>query len=205
MLIGLDFDNTLICYDQVFYEIALEMGLIPKDLLISKNQVRDYLRNQGREKQWTKLQGIVYGPYIHNAVPFPGALEFLDQCKQNSIDIRIISHKTEYAGFDETRTNLRKAALEWMEDHRFFQSPGLGLSLDMVLFGSTRQEKISHIHNSSCSHFIDDLEEVFSEDLFPADIDKICFAPNRQPEVTPGTQVMANWDEINEYFFGKTG
>ncbi len=45
----------------------------------------------------------------------------------------IVSHKTEYAGYDETRTNLRTAALEWMTSHHFFEPHGLDLARDHVL------------------------------------------------------------------------
>ena len=34
MRIGVDFDNTLVCYDGVFHRAALERGLIPSDLAV---------------------------------------------------------------------------------------------------------------------------------------------------------------------------
>lgn len=205
MLLGIDFDNTIICYDQVFYEVARKRGLIPEEVPAYKDQVRGYLRRQGREKEWTELQGLVYGPLIQNARPFAGVREFLNRCKQQDIAVRIISHKTEYARYDHTRTNLRAAALDWMAVHQFFQTAGLGISRDSVIFGATRQEKIEHIHRSGCTHFIDDLEEVFLEESFPASVEKIFFAPNRQPAAPPGVKVMTGWQEISRYFFGETG
>ena len=54
-LIGLDFDNTLISYDQLFFSCALEGGLIPESLVADKTSVRDYLRESGREDMWTRL------------------------------------------------------------------------------------------------------------------------------------------------------
>ena len=44
MIVGIDFDNTIVCYDSLFYNIALEKGLIPSNISKSKNSVRDYLR-----------------------------------------------------------------------------------------------------------------------------------------------------------------
>ena len=41
MLIGIDFDNTIVCYDRVFHKAALEKGLIPADLPPSKGRVRE--------------------------------------------------------------------------------------------------------------------------------------------------------------------
>ena len=205
MIIGIDFDNTIVCYDQLFHEAARKNGLIPAEVPVSKDEVRGYLRRDNREKEWTELQGIVYGPRIQEAFPFPGVLEFLDSCKQRCIAVRIISHKTEYARYDKTRTNLREAALDWMACHRFFQAAGLGLSPNSIIFGATRQAKIEHIRRSGCTHFIDDLEEVFLEDTFPGNVEKIFFASNHQPEAMPGVKVMKGWKEISEYFFGDIG
>ena len=62
ILIGIDFDNTIVCYDGVFYETAVERKMIGCDSQCrSKEQVRDYLRGIGKEDQWTLLQGYVYG------------------------------------------------------------------------------------------------------------------------------------------------
>ena len=59
MRLGFDFDNTLISYDLLFHRVALDKGLIHKDLLKQKNAVRDYLRDMGAEDEWTRLQGEV--------------------------------------------------------------------------------------------------------------------------------------------------
>ena len=39
MIIGVDFDNTIVCYDKVFHVAAYEKGLIPADLPVSKGRV----------------------------------------------------------------------------------------------------------------------------------------------------------------------
>ena len=49
-IIGLDFDNTLIEYDLLFYKTALEFKLIPENTIKSKVGVRDYLLSIGKEK-----------------------------------------------------------------------------------------------------------------------------------------------------------
>ena len=55
--IGLDFDNTLIDYDGVFHQVALEKGLIDEHVPVSKTAVRDSLREREQEDDWTELQG----------------------------------------------------------------------------------------------------------------------------------------------------
>jgi len=61
MRIGIDFDNTIACYDGVFHAAALERGLIPADIGRDKNSVRDHLNGAGRNDDFTELQGYVYG------------------------------------------------------------------------------------------------------------------------------------------------
>src|SRR5881392_3621645 len=72
MLVGLDFDNTIVCYDRLFHRLATERGLLPHGVAENKGAVRDYLRSIGREDDWTEMQGVGYGPRISDAEPFPG-------------------------------------------------------------------------------------------------------------------------------------
>jgi len=94
MLLGLDFDNTLICYDTLFHWVALDRGLIPADLPAQKNCVRDYLRQQDQEDQWTHMQGEVYGARITEAESFPAVLPTLQGLAQAGLPMRLVSHKT---------------------------------------------------------------------------------------------------------------
>ena len=71
-LLGLDFDNTLVRYDKLFHQLALEKGLIKKSLPTDKTAIRDYLRSQGQDEQFTLLQGEVYGLRILEAEPAKG-------------------------------------------------------------------------------------------------------------------------------------
>ncbi|HEY1414093.1 MAG TPA: hypothetical protein VGF36_18245, partial [Rhodopila sp.] len=72
MRIGIDFDNTIACYDGVFHQAALERGLIPPDLAHDKNSVRDHLNGSGRKNDFTELQGYVYGTRMELVSPYPG-------------------------------------------------------------------------------------------------------------------------------------
>ena len=47
--VGIDFDNTIVCYDEIFHRVALERELIPRDTPKNKESVRDYLRQVGKE------------------------------------------------------------------------------------------------------------------------------------------------------------
>ena len=94
MLLGVDFDNTIVCYDQAFHAAAVRKGLVPPETPVVKNAVRDYLRQCNREDDWTELQGFVYGAGMEAAQPFPGALEFFARCRERQVPACIISHKT---------------------------------------------------------------------------------------------------------------
>src|SRR5437762_14376029 len=92
--IGVDFDNTIVCYDEVFHRIALAEALIPADLPRDKMAVRNHLRATGREDRWTAMQGLVYGERMAEAQPFPGAREFFSACAEKLVRVAIISHRT---------------------------------------------------------------------------------------------------------------
>ena len=73
MLIGLDFDNTIVCYDRLFHRLAVERGLMPPALARDEGKPSETTFARPDEKTtWTELQGIAYGPRIADAEPFPG-------------------------------------------------------------------------------------------------------------------------------------
>lgn len=175
--IGIDFDNTLIDYDRVFFDAARERGLVPVDLRGSKREVRDAIRLlPDGELSWQRLQGYVYGAGIGGAVMFDGADAFLRRCRTLGIRVYVVSHKTRYSHLDPARIDLRQAALGWMEAQGFFQPDRFGLDRENVFFEATRSDKLARIAALDCTHFIDDLEEVFSDPGFPAGIERILFA-----------------------------
>ena len=78
MIIGVDFDNTIVSYDEVIHQIACEKGLIPGSHLKSKRHIRDAIRKlENGEMEWQKVQAIVYGPRMKDAKVIEGALVFL--------------------------------------------------------------------------------------------------------------------------------
>jgi hypothetical protein len=53
MIIGLDFDNTIVNYDEIFHRVANEMGIIPSSMVINKFAIREHLSNSNQEHLWT--------------------------------------------------------------------------------------------------------------------------------------------------------
>jgi len=175
--LGVDFDNTLVSYDDLFHRCALERGLIPAELPRTKAAVRGYLWSlPDGNTPWTELQGVVYGTRMAEAAFFPGAREALVFCRQHNIRISIISHKIEFPALGP-RVNLCEAALAWMEAQGFFAAGGIGLPREAVFFESSREEKLARIAQQGCTHFLDDLPEVLDAPGFPASVEKWLFEP----------------------------
>ncbi|RLB83500.1 MAG: haloacid dehalogenase-like hydrolase [Deltaproteobacteria bacterium] len=202
MLVGVDFDNTIVCYDQVFHRVALEQGLIPAEVPITKAGVRDYLRRCGNEDAWTELQGYVYGACMHDTLPFPGVLEFFARCKGHGISVCIISHKTRHP-FQGPNYDLHQVAQEWLESHGFYDPSLIGLGPHQVYFELTKREKLDRIAKVDCSHFIDDLPEFLTEPGFPAGVERILFDPNSHHPIGGDFYYATSWAEIDQLIIGQ--
>lgn len=200
MVIGVDFDNTIVSYDALFHRIAVERGLIPSSVPVDKTAVRDQLRLLGGEERWTELQGLVYGPRIREAAAFPGVHEFFARCHRAGLAVHIVSHKTHQPVLGPPH-DLHEAARGWLEHAGFFYPASPALPRDHVHFGITRQEKLAHIRALGCTTFIDDLEEVFSEPEFPTGVERILFAPQRQTAAPAGVKVFTSWAQIQNHVF----
>jgi hypothetical protein len=202
-VIGIDFDNTIVTYDRVFYEAALERGLIAADIEPTKLAIRDCIRQSADgDVAWQRMQGLVYGPLMARAQLMSGLGDFLTRSRRAGHRIVVVSHKTEQGHFDDTGTNLRTAALDWMDAAGLFDRAGFGLDRGDVYFEGTRPEKVRRIAALECSDFIDDLEEVFLEPEFPAATAKVLFAPHANERERAGALVMRSWQDISEHYFG---
>jgi hypothetical protein len=197
MRIGLDLDNTIINYQPAFLAQAKKIQLIPDDFDGAKSAIKQYIVKHHDEKAWQKLQGVVYGPGINEAVIYPGVKDFLDQCHQNGHRVTIVSHKTQYGHFDETRTDLRKAALQFLSDNAILKTQYIGLSDQDIHFATTRDEKIAKITEFKFDYFVDDLEEVLEDAKFPSSIHKVHFVPEMTPSIKmPCLTTCQDWKQI---------
>ena len=205
MLIGLDFDNTIAGYDHVFPAVAERQGMIAKGHAKTKIEVRDLLRRQpDGETTWMALQGRVYGAHMNEAQLVDGVAKFLERCRDRRITVCIVSHKTKTGHFDPDNIDLREAARAWMDSLAFFDADGFGLDPNTVYFETTRAEKVARIAALKCTHFIDDLEEVFLEPKFPDTVDRYLLAINRTPLPTGPFKAMPDWKSIAHSIFNPT-
>ena len=194
MILGLDFENTIIKYDELFHKIAFEKELIPANLPKEKNAVRDFLRQKNIEDEWTIIQGEVYGDRISEAKPFKGMLETLQTLIAKQISINIISHKTRvpYMG---PKKDLHAAAMTWLKLNHFFETEGLNLNEKQVFFEVTKEKKIDRIVKTGCTHYVDDLPEILK--MIPNGIDKILFSPNGEHVPSENWSVIKSWEEMH--------
>jgi hypothetical protein len=204
MCLGLDFDNTIACYDQVFSELAKAWQLVPETFQGAKQQLREALQRLPEgDTVWQRLQGQVYGAYMHQAVCFSGLKAFLKRCQERGIRVFIVSHKTEFGHFDAANINLRDAAQRWLYQEQLIGAATSPIPENHVFFETTREEKIARIEELSCTHFIDDLLEVFTAPTFPETIQKIWFNPNNLSEATqtPFLTHYPDWISIQHALF----
>lgn len=193
MRIGIDLDNTIITYDEAFIHAAQERSLVPTNFSGTKQQLRDWLRTlPSGEIEWQKLQGHVYGKGIMRASLYDGVKEFIRRGIGDGHELFIVSHKTEYGHYDESKTNLRTAAIDFLAKQEFFDA--LGVKRENTFFSPTRSEKVNIIATLSLSWFIDDLVEVYAEPHFPAQIQKILF------HTTPSQPPIGDWQTCSDWY-----
>lgn len=196
--IGFDLDNTLISYDRLFFEAAVEQRFIPGDFLGTKRDIRDRIRLlPDGEMAWQRLQADVYGHGVARALPVEGALEFAKHARRRGATLAIISHKSMYANVGTTDVNLRDAARAWL-----LKSGLVGAEAvpeENLFFEGTRAEKIARIISFGCTHFIDDLEEVFNDPAFPQGVERLLFSAVRTVPSVP-YRTYATFQEIADAF-----
>ena len=199
--IGIDFDNTIICYDQVFAAAARQRGLVSDEWTGSKTDVREYLRSKpGGELAWQGLQGWVYGKGIVGAEIFPGVMDFLGACRLNGAGVYIVSHKTQFGHQDPDRTDLRMAARDWLRATGLIGDENSALTVNDVYFEDTQAAKVERLASLDLDVFIDDLVDVFEQPHFPQGIKSILFASS--VNARPGAyKSIASWAEIQREVF----
>lgn len=195
MRIGIDFDNTIVSYDDIFHEAAGELGLIGPGIGRDKTSVRDHLRGAGREKEWIILQGHVYGACMDKVSAYPGALDFVSRARDAGHDVKIISHKTRHANMGP-RYDLHAAAKSFLTRTGFVGAAALGA--EDAYFEITREAKLERIVAESCDVFIDDLPELLTSADFPRGVARFLFDPHCVHSANGAYTVLRSWHDAME-------
>jgi hypothetical protein len=202
MKIGVDFDNTIVSYDRLFHRVACEQALIAPEVPATKAAVRQALVDQGREDDWTEMQGYVYGARMLDAEPFPGVLDFFRRAVAQGRNIAIVSHKTRHP-YRGPQYDLHKAAHDWLDHQGFYDSARIGLGRDRVYFELTKGAKLDRIARIGCTHFIDDLPEILGDSAFPGRVTPLLFDPAGHHGNDPGFRRIRDWNELDRALSGR--
>ena len=179
MRIGIDFDNTIACYDGVFHQAALERGLIAPDLARDKNSVRDHLNGSGGKDDFTELQGYVYGARMALVSPYPGFAEFIGAARKAGHDLFVVSNKTQHPILGP-KHDMHAAARSFLAGRGLTGAQSHQIDPENVFFELTKGEKVARAHDLACDVFIDDLPEILRLAGFPPGMRKILFDPENQ-------------------------
>jgi len=201
MIVGVDFDNTVVCYDAIFHRVAVERGLIPMSVPATKTAVRDHLRQVGQEPAWTEMQGYVYGPRLVDADMYPGVKDFFLACRRLGVTVKIISHKTRHPYAGEAH-DLHLAARGWLAHHGFLDQAGIALPASEIFLEVTKEAKLARIKAEKCTIFIDDLPEILGDPNFPAETQRVLFdAMGIHPD-DPALVRVRSWAEASRLLLG---
>ena len=201
--IGLDFDNTIANYDRAFPDVARILGYQTK--ATNKRDLKvELIASAEGETAWQKVQGLTYGKHIDQASLYPGVLEFVVRAKARNCEVFVISHKTQFGHFDETKTSLRDAATAWMTSKKIVGHGFAQVDEAHIFYASTRDEKIAKIKELSLDIFIDDLSEVLTDSSFSAKTRKILFGPDLDQAANSDSEILTSqsWREIGDELFG---
>ncbi len=202
MRIGLDFDNTIVCYDEAVNIISNKLHKLPVEVERSKKGIRDYLRGVGRELDWTEFQGELYGPGMVYARPYKGAIETMEALGLQGHDLRIVSHRSRnpYAG---VQYDLHAAAKDWIE--KVLQKRGLFLPTEIsrdngriINFMESRKAKLERIAEVRCDIFVDDLPEVLDAPEFPKNTSRVLFCPEGKNSNRKEYDSISSWADLIE-------
>ena len=195
--IGIDFDNTIVNYDNLIVDVAkILYSPLPKNFS-NKNDIKQYIIKEYSEKKWTDLQGLIYGPLINGAKINLNFKKFVS-IYNKSHNIFIISHKTRKS-FCSYKFNLRESAINFLDFHDFLniKSPHSILS-ENIYFESTIEKKIKRIEKLKCDYFIDDMS-IILDNIKNKNITKIKFdKQNIFFKFSKNNYSINNWNKINK-------
>jgi len=201
MKIGIDLDNTIINYEDVFPMLAEHQGITNIRYPPSKNSIKSQLLEESDgEGRWRRLQGQVYGAGVPFASLYPGIYRFLWRCKARGIEVHVLSHKTKFGHDDPERIPLRREAIRFLQENKLFSETPDSLIADVYFFDS-QSDKVNAIKESCFSWFIDDLVQVLTDSRVPDCTKPILFCPQGSNAIEY-SRTARSWSEVEGRIFG---
>lgn len=197
--IGVDLDNTIICFNPVFLQLARACGWVGPNQSMNHRELRRLLiAADGNDHRWQWLQGQVYGSRIADAAPFDGVIAVLRRWRQNGYRVTVVSHKTRYSNWDPSIA-LREAATQWLSRHQLFDQGSAYSLVDDVFFEANLSDKLARIRQLGCNIFVDDKLSVLTDRQFPCETVPAYFAPHEAVPPPASPIVLHTWEAIGKW------
>ena len=194
--IGTDLDNTIVCYEALIREFGRSTISTLEEIDATKRGIRDFLRKEGREREWTCFQGELYGPCMKDAKPYHNALKSLKQFRQQGHDVFVVSHRSKrpYGGQDY---DLHGFARLWIAknlvESGVFTSEEVGKQVFLL---ESHEDKIRKIRELELDVFVDDLRTILMDPGFPKSTKRLHFQGSSVPAES-GVETVDSWDDVN--------
>jgi hypothetical protein len=158
-------------------------------------ELKTHYRKQGNYAQeWLKVQEWLYTEGLNFAVLAVGARELIYYLIDKEFSVIIVSHKSRLSA--KNSLDLQGPARKWL--NKALVNSGINLEKD-VYFEETKEDKILRIAKESVTHFVDDLMEIYTDIMFPANINKFLVANTLTIAVIPSLIQVENLLEIKRY------
>ena len=194
MRIGIDIDNTIICYKGVFALVARKQGFdVP--LASSKEETKRWFKDRKLDSAFTILQGKVYGSQLHKACLFDDVHKFIEDASNKGHQLFLVSHKTQYPILGEN-IDLRAAALQFLKNCGVISRNML--KINNIFFEDTIENKVARIGVLNLDLFIDDLIEVFEHPNYPIHVRSILFQNDVESTPLDNMEVYSSWRSIGQ-------
>lgn len=200
-VVGIDFDNTLVNYDQIFSSEMTRLGIVKKGMESSKEALKRHFEAQGDGNLlWTRMQSEIYCRRLHESSIAEGALDAIRAILESGVAVRIISHKTQYptVGF---AVDLHHCAKRWINDFVIGRLSKLNNTSIKWIFCPTVDEKWECVEQEGCDWFIDDLHSFLSDSRFPKDTTRVWYT--NKVSSSQEFQAFSKWTDIAQYILSE--
>ena len=196
MNIGIDLDNTIINYDNIFEKAAKNKNLVDENWCGRKENIKkEILKQKNGTLIWQFIQGEVYGDLIKNANLNTGVYQFILRALVNDCKIYIISHKTKYAQHSK-KILLRDKSTKYLINKNIIGK----INIKNIFYENSRRDKINRINKKNLSWYIDDLSVILKDKRLENKSKKILY---QKKSLRKYVDFCTNdWYEISNIIFG---
>jgi len=187
--IGIDLDNTIIDYHNLFQTTLEQKTKTKLNRIFSKSNIKEIAKRDYGENFWADIQAKVYGKEIKKAKLMKGFDEFLLYARNKKFKLYIVSHKTNLSQNKEKNYKLIEAANLWLKTNNFFTLKAFDES--DIFFCDSLESKVKKINELDLDFFIDDLKDVIFHKNFPTKTCGILFSNTMNDQ-----NIYYNWTEI---------